>query len=183
MALQPSNRPAGSAQILRFTGSVVQGGLNAAYPKANGEYSSDVPAGAPPGTHVLRLLLADATDLTNQLRRFPEHDFDDSQPAGSSPHAPTFGLTALLNATDANISDRTWTKNTYVTVQPLDAASKALLVSIDPRLTEVCLDSSADSGLGTSTGLPVLCLGLGLTAAGAPLELDILIEIRHTGNR
>jgi hypothetical protein len=184
MALQPSDRPASSTQVIRFTGGVQQGVAQAVYPKANCEYSLDVPPLAPPDTYCLRLLLADATDLADQLRRFPEFVFDDTQPAGASPHAPTFFATPMLNATDANISQRAWFKNTYVTIQPLDTFSKGLLALVPPTLTEVCLDG-VNSGLGTNTGLPVICIALDIpnVPEEGAINLDILIEIRHSASR
>lgn len=176
--LQPQNRPAGSSYILRFIGAVVQGVANATYPKANGEFSSDVVAGG----RVARFLLADATDLAAGQRRLPGFDYDDGQPAGSSPHTPVPG-TGILNPTDLDITARTWCQNAYVTVQPLDAATAAALSSIPPAETKFCLDTGNDSGLGTDTGLPVLCLSLVLSAPAAALNLDVLVEVRQSSSR
>ncbi len=181
--LQPSNRPDGSVQVLRFTGPVDLGGPIATFPKDNGTFSSDT--GTPGGYSEIRLALADVIDLANARRRLPSHDFDDSQLAGASPHAPVPGLGVAidgLSPTEQDISARTWCQNTYVTVQPLDTASAAALTALQPVLSRVVLDG-IDSGLGLDTGVPVLVLFVMIVGAPASIHLDILIEVRHTGVR
>jgi hypothetical protein len=185
MALQPSNRPAGSSQVLRFSGTVSTGPAIAVFPKANGEFSSDTATVGGQAYHELRLALADVTALDDTRRRLPDFDFDDSNPAGISPHAATPGLGVNVDGlvpTEQNISVRTWCQNTYVTVQPLTAVAAAALLAGNPVLTRVVIDAP-DSGLGGTSGVPVLVLFLQF--AGQPpasVDLDILVEIRHSAS-
>lgn len=180
---QPSARLAGSTQILQFIGTVTVDVATAAYPKAQSSYPSDAAIDGVTPT-CARFLLADATDVTDDAKRFPPFVFDDTQPAGAAPHAPVAG-TGILNVTDLDISARTWCQNTRVIVQPRDAATAAALASIQAEGAKVCLDIGADSGLGTDTGLPVLCLAFVFAAAPlvASLDLDILIEVRKSSVR
>lgn len=187
MALQPSNRPNGSSHVLRFSGAVQPGVPIAAFPKQNGEYSTDVATIGGVPYYEIRLELADVTNLSDEQKRLPAGTYDDSQLAGVSPHPATPGLGVNvdgLNVTEQNISARTWAQNTYVTVQSLDAATATVVKAINPVLTKAVLDGTA-SGLGRGTGLPVLVLfaALQLPQQPGPLNLDILVEIRHTPNR
>lgn len=192
MALQPSARPAGSSQVLRFSGQITiapaagnPGAFTTAqYPKANGEAPNDIAANTPTG---VRFLLADATDPTDMTTRLPSTCFDDSQPAGAAPHATTSNAIAnITNASDQLITNRTWCQNTYVTVQPRTSAAAAALVGVDLASVQFCLDSGASSGLGLNTGLPVLILPIiSANAAGqwASIDVDILVEVRHSVSR
>lgn len=184
MALQPLDRPAGSTQVLRFSGALLTDAANlATYPKDNGE----VPAASPPNVPVgVRFLLADATALANTARKLPNYVFDDGQPAAVSPSAPFSQVIAnVTNASDQLITNRTWAENTYITVEPKDAASAALLTGIDLGGVQVCLDGTA-SGLGLNSGLPVVIIPMIFTVLPtpqAPCNVDILIEVRHTASR
>jgi len=181
--VQPSARLAGSTQILQFIGTVSVSAAAAVYPKAQSSYPSDAAIdGVTPCC--ARFLLADTTDLTDETKQFPKFVFDDSSPAGAAPHAPVAG-TGILNATDLDISARTWCQNMRVIVQPRDGATALALASIQAEGAKVCLDVGADSGLGTDTGYPVLCLAFVFAAAPlvAALELDILIEVRKSSVR
>jgi len=188
--LQPSPRPDGSSQVLRFIGALNAGAALATYPKVNGTVSSDEIAGQG-GTHfrVARFLLADTTNLLDLKRQLPDVVFDDSQPAGASPHVPTTSgvpasLADILNANDLDITQRTWCQNTYVTVVPLDSASAATILAVNPTATRVCLDDGASSGLGTSTGYPVMCLAIDLGALPTfPVNLLVQIEVRQSAVR
>lgn len=185
MALQPSSRPAGSSQVLRYTGTITLGNTTLAqFPKANGVAPSDIAANTVTG---VRFLLADATDLTDLTKQLPSTCFDDNQPAGAAPHAPTTGAIAnITTATDQIITDRTWCQNTYVTVQPRTAAAAAALVGVDLGSVEFVLDTGADSGLGLDSGLPVLILPIiSANAFGAYVapDVDILVEVRHSASR
>jgi hypothetical protein len=191
MALQPSARPAGSTQVLRFSGNITvapaaPGGFTTAqYPKTNGTAPNDIGANTPTG---VRFLLADAAAPTDPKTTLPNFVYDDSVPAAVSPLAPVTGVTVanVVNPTDQLITGRTWCENTYVTIEPRDAATAAALVAVDLSATRFCLDVGADSGLGLNTGKPVLILVLTSANAAAQwvnLNVDILVEVRHTASR
>ncbi len=184
MALQPSPRPAGSTQVLRFTGLITLGNALAVYPKDNGEVTSGVALNTPVG---VRFLLADATDPTDTTTTLPDFVYDDSQPAGAAPHAATSSAIAnVTNAADALITNRTWCQNTYITVEPRTAAAAAALVAIDEANAQFAIDTLT-SGLGLNTGLPVLILPMIFANASnenwVDVDVDIHIEIRHTPSR
>lgn len=188
MALQPT-RPIGSTQVLVFDGAIItDAAALAVYPKDNGE----VPAGSPLNVPVgVRFALGDVSVPATPTQTLPGFVFDDGQLAAISPHAPTTGAIAnVLNATDQDITLRTWAANTYITVEPKDAASAAILTGIDLGGVRVILDNApgaaATTGLGLGTGLPVVVIPMILTAlptAQAPLNVTIIIEVRHTASR
>lgn len=170
--------------MLRFSGAIITDtAALAAYPKDNGEVPAASPLNVPVG---VRFLLADATAPTNTARKLPSFVFDDSVPAAVSPSAPFSQVIAnVTNASDELITNRTWAENTYITVEPKDAASAALLTGIDLGGVQVCLDTLT-SGLGLNTGLPVVIIPMIFTAlptGQAPCNVDILIEVRHTASR
>jgi hypothetical protein len=185
MALQPK-RPVGSTQVLRFSGAIKLGAFTtAAYPKANGEAPSNIAANTPTG---VRFLLADSSNVQDTTARLPADVFDDTQPAGSAPHAPTSQVIPnVTNASDELITDRTWCQNTYVTIEPRNAATAAALLAVDLSNVQFCLDSGASSGLGLNTGLPVLILSITSANAGGPqwvdLSVDVFVEVRHSASR
>lgn len=185
MALQPSPRPAGSTQVLRFTGLITLGDPLATYPKENGEVTSGVAANTPVG---VRFLLADATDPTNPTTTLPDFVYDDSQPAGAAPHAEfSQAIANVTTATDRLITNRTWCQNTYVTVEPRTAAAAAALVAIDQASAQFAIDGT-NSGLGGTTGLPVLILPMIFANISdaqnwVDVDVDVLVEIRHTPSR
>lgn len=194
MALQPLDRPQGSSHVLRFNGAVDSGVILSAYPKANGTFSSDKIAAT--DLVVARFLLGDVsalpTSLENQERVLPVGSaYDATTPAGAQP-APAVqsGAVAsagnILNGSDDDITARTWCDNTYVTVQPTDAAAALALLAINPSQTRICLDSTGNtkSGLGLATGFPVVCLAFNVGAAQpVSLNLDVLIEVRDSRTR
>ncbi|MGL4255616.1 MAG: hypothetical protein ACRCSL_04725 [Microbacterium sp.] len=170
--------------MLRFRGALTLGADPfGTYPMANAEVPSDVAANVAIG---VRFLLADATAPTDVSRRLTNGVFDDSQPAGASPHAPQSVVVAnVTTATDQVITSRTWAQNTYVTIQPQTAADAALLVGVEASDAQIVLDG-VDSGLGTNTGLPVLILPLVFSAGAqqfAPVNIDMLVEVRHSAVR
>jgi hypothetical protein len=185
MALQPSDRPSGSSQVLRFIGTVVAGTALATFPKANGEFTT---GGAVGDVRGVRFLLADATDLTNMQRQLPSGVYDDGAPAGAAPHNPiATGLTALVvNAGEqaigvggANTLMRTWTQNTWVIAKGLSAN----IGSMDTEGAYIVLDTLT-SGLGLNSGLPVLILPVTLLGgAVASFDVDILVEVRQSMTR
>lgn len=156
---------------------------SAVYPKAQSSYPSDAAIDGVTPT-CARFLLADTTNLTDETKQFQSFIFDDSQPAGDAPHPEVPG-TGILNASDQDITARTWCQNTRVIVQPRDAGTAIALASIQAEGARVCLDVGASSGLGTNTGFPVLCLAFVFAAAPLPgtLNLDILIEVRESAVR
>lgn len=178
MALQPQDRPAGSEQVLRFVGTILPDVALEVFPKANGSMTT---GGAVGSTRGIRFLFADATNLANQLRRFPELVYDDSQPGGASPHAPvaTTLVAQVVNANEQSVALRTWAQNTDVDIKGLSAN----LGGIDTENCFVVLDTLT-SGLGTNTGLPVLIVPISLTGqAVASVNVDVRIEIRWTAHR
>jgi len=185
MALQPTDRPAGSTQVLRFTGTVVAGEALATFPKTNGAFTTGGGANASRG---MRFLLADATVPTQQNRQFPAFVFDDEQPSALAPHAPVAAAPVALVVNSGELvighgtqvsTDRTWCQNTWVTVKGLSAN----IGSLDTESALIVLDTTT-SGLGTNTGLPVLILPVSLLGgAVAPFDVDVMVEVRSTPTR
>jgi len=178
MALQPSNRPTGSVQVLRFSGNIAAGNALATFPKTNGTFTTGGAAGDARGA---RFLFADATNLPDTARQFPADVYDDSLPAGEAPHTPTAtGLTTLVvNAGELDLAARTWAQNTHITVKSLSAN----LGSVDTENAFI-VEDTLTSGLGLGTGLPVLILPVALTGVeAATFTVDMLIEIRWSAHR
>lgn len=185
MALQPTDRPASSVQVLRFTGTVTAGEALATFPKTNGTFTT---GGAVGDARGVRFLFADATALTNTAKKFALHVYDDEQPSGAAPHAPVAagGTALIVNAGESIIghgtqtaTDRSWCQNTHVTVKSLAAN----LGSVDTEGALIVLDTLT-SGLGLNSGLPVLILPVTLLGnAVASFDVDLLIEIRWSAHR
>ncbi len=185
MALQPADRPAGSTQVLRFTGTVSPGEALATFPKTNGTFTT---GGAANATRGARFLLADATDLTTTEKRLPDFVFDDANPVELAPHDPVAaGAVALVvNAGEEAIghgvqtaTDRTWCQNTHVTV----VAQSSNLGAVATESALIVLDTLT-SGLGLGTGLPVLILPVALTGQTATaFDVDLLVEVRWSAHR
>lgn len=179
MALQPSNRPAGSVHVLRFHGSVTAGVAIGTFPKENGEFTTGGVAGDERG---VRFLFADATDLTDMQKRFPGHVYDDENPAQNAPHAPTDTVLdgLVVNANEQDIGLRTWAQNMRVDIKGLSTN----IVSVDTEGCLVVLDTLT-SGLGGNTGLPVLIIPFVTTDIGAQdfAAFDIQVEIRWAPHR
>lgn len=191
MAIEPT-RPIGSSHTLLFTGDLVLGtAVMGAIPTGaaatrNAVVGSDVAAATKTG---VRFLLGDATDPTDKSTTLPAYIFDDAQPAGASPHAPavTAGLANVYLATDL-VMGATWTKNLDVRVTAANATDQALITDVDYAGIVVVLDEGATSGLGLSTGLPVVIIpmtfGQAAAAWGAsPITVRVEITVRHTTGR
>lgn len=176
MAIQPSDRPAGSSHVLRFTGSITEGVILATFPKANGTFP-DVANGATGG---VRFLLADATALTNVEKRFPGVVYDDEQPASSSPHAAvtTATVAGVTQAGEQDISLRTWAQNLQIRV----LSRVANILTIDLANVQVVLDTLT-SGLGLNSGLPVVIIPMTFTDNAVASAIDIVFEIPTTSSR
>jgi hypothetical protein len=177
MAIQPSDRPAGSAHQLRFTGSLAEGVALATFPKTNATFPSGVADGSTVGA---RFLLADATALTNTEKKFPSNVYDDSQPAAASPHAPvaTSLVAGVTNAGESDISLRTWAQNLRIVVN----SKAANILTVDLSGVKVVLDG-ATSGLGLSSGLPVVIIPMTLTDNQTASAIDFVFEVPATGSR
>jgi len=184
MALQPF-RPAGSTQVLRFRGKLELSADNfGTYPIANGEVPANVVSGVAMG---VRFLLADATDPLDPTTTLPQFVYDDGQPAGTAPRTPGYGAIAnVTTATDANVSNRTWVHNLYVTIRPLTPNDAAWFTAVEDENAFIVLDG-VDSGLGTNTGLPVLILPMVFNFTQWNYQegpdVDLLIEVRQTSSR
>ncbi|MGL4255612.1 MAG: hypothetical protein ACRCSL_04705 [Microbacterium sp.] len=184
MAIEPV-RPIGSTLTLRYVGTIVVGAAaQAAFPKANGELPSNVTTAS---EWNVRFLFADRTDPTDQSTRLAPTVYDDSQPAGASPHAPIVaGSTNQIQvATDQFITNRTWAQNLDVRVISAVPGGNASAVSFNVAGARVALDL-ADSGLGGNTGLPVLVLPVTVTFAGPgspTVDVAIEVTIRHSIDR
>jgi len=179
MALQPQDRPPGSAQVLRFVGSVTPGVAIGTWPKANGEVTTGGAVSDPRG---MRFLLADATDLLNTERQMSPYVYDDRQPGGDSPHAAVATLSSglIVNAGEQDIELRTWAENTWVIGKIISTTN---VTRVDTQACRLVLDTLS-SGLGLDTGLPVLIVPVVLSGAEvAAASFDILIEIRHSTHR
>lgn len=180
-------RPVGSALFLRFVGTILPGAALAAYPKANGTFSSDAIAATT--VYVARVLMADPLDLTNPMTQLPLIAFDNTQPAGSAPVVPTASgalaptLADILNGTDLDMSDQAWAQNVHITVEPTDHATGLVPLVWNAAQAKFCVDAP-NSGLGGNTGFPVLCLALDL-GAQPPQSVSVLItvEVRHSVSR
>lgn len=193
MALQPLDRPVGSSHILRYVGAVIPSAQTAAtYPQLNATIASDSATGPITGTPTgqysvwVRFALFDPTNLTNPLRQFPSFVYDDSNPAGVSPHAPVASVpstTPGINASDLSIAAKTWAPNLHIAVSALDSLS----ITCDIEDARVLLDSGANSGLGLNSGLPVIALRFNVLQGANPVlqsfNIDVTFEIRHSTHR
>lgn len=181
MALQPSDRPAGSEHVLVFSGVITTGNAIGTFPKDNGELTTGGAVGDPRG---VRFLLADATLLTDTEKRLPGHVYDDQNPAGAAPHAPVATVLngLIVNANEESILNRTWVQNTHVTVKGLSSNIVSVGTTVADGINMV-LDTLT-SGLGLNTGLPVLILPVVLSGqAVAAITMEVLVEIRWSAHR
>jgi len=179
MAIQPIDRPAGTAHVLRFTGNIAETANTAigAFPKPNGEYPSGPIDGAVVG---VRFLLASTVDGTDMAKRFPSHVYDDAQPAAASPHAAVAStpVAGVVGAVDMSIALRTWAQSLKVRV-----LSKAVnILTVDVGAIHVILDT-ATGGLGTNSGLPVVVVPMTFTDNQLASAIDITFEIPASGSR
>lgn len=184
MALQPT-RPIGSTQVLTFSGSITTGVAFLNFPKPNATIATD--ATLAPGFTGIRFLLGDVSVPATPTQTLPGFVFDDSQLAGVSPHDPvaTAAVGTITLANEEDITARTWCENTYITIEPNDAASALILTGVDLNGAQFVIDTLT-SGLGTNTGLPVLILPCELSALPtiqAPLNVTVIVEVRHTASR
>jgi hypothetical protein len=225
MSLSPLDRPAGSSQVLRYRGRVswfIPGDVPtlvplATFPKPNGIFPSNAPIvpvgpGVPAAFFVAyaRFLLADPgaasppldpVALANPLRRLPSVVYDDSQPAGASPHSSIPSLnTPGINNGELILNPLTWAQNLEVHSSDVDEnvlqADVGMAVAAGAATPDgstgafVLLDGTA-SGLGLNTGLPVVMVPFKVLAdvsnpqvpALRTFFVDITFEIRHTPHR
>ena len=185
MALQPT-RPIGSTQVLTFSGAITTGVPFALFspPKPNATIATDAVV---PGFTGVRFLLGDVSVPATPTQTLPGFVFDDSQLAGVSPHDPvaTAAVGTITLANEEDITARTWCENTYITIEPNDAASALILTGVDLNGAQFVIDTLT-SGLGTNTGLPVLILPCQISALPtiqAPLNVTVIVEVRHTASR
>lgn len=185
MAIQPSNRPAGSSHVLRFLGRLVEQ-TAAGVQVVNGE----VPQGAVANVRtIVKFALADMTALTNLQRRLPPSAYDDTTPAGSSPHVNTgsYGPSIPLPPLSGVPAGKTYAQNIRVRAQEISAtAANPNIAQIEELFPFVQLDGAPGSGQGLeqNTGIPVLCLFIHFTAdgifqlsQGAQSLIQIAIEV------
>lgn len=185
MALQPLDRPAGSSQVLQFRGTITAGEALDVFPKTNGTFTTGGAAGA---TRGIRLLLADATALTNLQRQLPKSVYDDEQPSALAPHTPvaTPLVALVVNAGELSVghgvptsTDATWTQNCWIVVKGLSSN----IGSIDTENAYIVNDTLT-SGLGLNSGLPVVIIPVALLGgAVASFDLDVMIEVRWSAHR
>lgn len=194
MAIQPTNRIAGSEHILRFQGDLVTQATPGAQTQ-NGE----VPQGALADVRTLvKFALADMTNLNNLLRRLPARVYDDGQPAAASPHSNTAAGGPSIPPPPLNgvPSGKTWMQSVKIRAQELSASTATPLIAQIEELFPVCaLDGAPGSGQGLeqNTGVPVVGVFFHFTAAGIaalaaqppgnviPIVLEV--EIPHTVER
>ena len=168
-------RPIGSEHIMVLDADLATAA--ATFPRANASYQAlAVEVG-------VRFLLGAPLALTDPLKRYSEHIFDDSQPYdGSAPHLPVVvpaTIPGIVAAGELDITNRTWARNTYIHVQSLDSTTLANISDVNLTDARFLLDT-ATSGLGLNTQLPVLVLPMTFTTPGDPMRVRIVIEIRHT---
>jgi hypothetical protein len=190
MALQPKARAAGSSLSLRFTGTLdtVAAANNLVYPQKNGALPVNIVSTTKTGIRFLLANIDSALTLADPSYQLPSWAFDDTQPAGAAPHAYTTGAVAnILSATDQVIGEansstaRTWAANLDITVLRAIPGGGASAITVYPTEYRVVLDA-ADSGLGASTGLPVVVLPMAIThAVSAPtIDFDMIVTVNHS---
>jgi hypothetical protein len=193
--IQPSTRNAGSSHILRFNGVLV---LQAApLPQTiNGELAKKAGPLLGGVTLPVRFALADMTDLADGTTRLPTVVYDDSVPAGASPHSntATMGPDAGGAGTPAG---KTYAQNVRVRAEEYAVGNPFVpgIVSFGELSPLITLDGPAGSGLGLeqNTGVPVVEILITLNAAGVaaltvglpPPGLGIIVEVEvpHTIGR
>jgi len=200
--MEPLARPASSTQVLRYRGQVSTGGLfakaTAAYPKLNGTYPTDsvIAGGGVTFTAWARFALCKSSDPTNPIFALPANVYDDSQPAGEVPHDPVACLASAtlgINTSDLSLDRFSWAQNLQIHYTQIDPnvvlCDNDVSIDNDPANgAVVLLDEGASSGLGRSTGLPVIAvrfvvLTTGQVPAIQPFDVDITFEIRHSNHR
>lgn len=172
-------RPDGSLHVLVIDTELVPVAsgffprVNASYDNAVGEVGVRVALGNP--------LIPDLLDQ----QKFKRGVLDDSQPAGVAPHpiVPTTAILNVMSAGEQEVTARTWSRNTVITVQALNASALANISAVSMTGARFVLDAPG-SGLGGTTGLPVLVLPMTFSALGvADMQVRFIIEVRHTTHR
>lgn len=205
MALSPLDRPAGSSQVLRYRGVVALPNALATFPKANATFPSD--ATIVGGTYFVayaRFALfdpgaasppLDPVALANTRRRLPSFVYDDSQPAGNSPHALTTAAGVVGINNGEQLYQTTWMQNLEVHSARVDDNVLEADVGIAVPNGVALADGSfgvfgildtATGGLGLNTGLPVIMVPFKVLVNDGELQsfyVDITFEIRHTPHR
>lgn len=171
-------RPIGSTQVLVVDADLtpVASGV---FPRVNGSYDNAS------GSVGVRIALGNPADPQAIWTNYPRYVFDDARPANAAPH-PIVITSAVLNVMSAGeqeVTDRTWSRNTVITVQPLNASAQGNIASVDVTGARFVLDLPG-SGLGGASGLPVLVLPMTFSVDGiADMQVRFVIEIRHTLHR
>lgn len=172
-------RPDGSLHVLVIDTTLVPVAsgsfprVNASYDNAAGEVGVRIAMGNP--------LIPDVT----ALQRFKRGVLDDSQPSGIAPHpiVPTTAILNVMSAGEQEVTDRTWARNTVITVQALNASALANISAVSLVGARFVLDAPG-SGLGGATELPVLVLPMTFAAPGvADMQVRFIVEVRHTTHR
>lgn len=191
MAIQPTIRTDGSRHLIRFQGNLFDYVPVEGQPRPNGV----VTGGALDDARAVIFMLADATDLTDLTAQLPAGVYDDTTPAGSSPHAAggVWGPAILAGAIDiAGVpTGPAWAQNIRVRADEFSASTAAPLISrADVLMPSVVLDGPA-VGLGSDTGIPCVTVLMHFTAAGDAALADqeggvpvvVEIEVPHTIGR
>lgn len=181
MAIQPTVRLAGSEHIIRFQGSL----FLQATPGAQ-TVNAEVPQGAvADAATAVKFALADLTALGTTTKRLPELVYDDSVPAGSSPHSNLALMGPSVFGTPAG---KTFAQNIRVRAHEDSATTAAPLIArVDVLYPFVEIDT-ATTGLAQNSGVPVVGVLFHFTAAGiaalsrqgtgVPIVLEV--EVPHT---
>jgi hypothetical protein len=167
MAIQPTTRIAGSSYILRFQGNLVTQ-ATAGVQTQNGE----VVQGALADVRTLvKFALADMTNLNDRTKRLPSFVYDDSQPAGASPHSnstamgPSIPPPPLVGVP----AGKTYGQSIRVRAHELTGSTAApRIAQIEELFPVTAIDGAAGTGFGLeqNTGVPVVGVFFHFTAAG-----------------
>lgn len=181
MAIQPTIRPAGSCHIIRFQGSLVTQATAGVQTQ-----NAEVTQGALLNVRVpVKFALADMTALTNLQKRLPPFIYDDTQPAGSSPHVNTgtSGPSVPILPVNGVPAGKTWAQNVKVRVVEASNPHATLITLVEELFPWVQIDGAAGSGAGLeqSTGVPVVAVNFHFSAAGitalGQTGVPIVVEI------
>lgn len=182
MAIQPTSRLAGSQHILRFQGTL----FTQATPGAQ-TVNAEVPQGAVANTATLvKFALADLTALADTTKRLPASIFDDSVPAGSSPHSNLAPSGPSIAGVPAG---KTFAQNIKVRAHEDAPSSASPLIAAIYVLSPAVEIDTATTGLSQSSGVPVVGVSFfftadGITALGGeqPVGVPIVLEVEvpHT---
>lgn len=176
MAIQPTIRTDGSRHLIRFQGNLLPYSGQGTRP--NG--TTDAAPVADVATGVL-FFLFDTTDPTDETTQLPRGVYDDTVPAGSSPHAalPAWGPAVVAGVpTLAGVpTGAAWAQNIRVRAHEFSASTAAPLISrIDVLMPVVTRDPSVTLQFHfTAAGIAEL------DGVGVPVVVEF--EIPHTIGR